>query len=102
MCAQLRNQLRGDEVTADSVAKALGMSARTLRRRLEAENTTFQELRDALRKGRALEHMRESQLTISEIAYLLGFGETSAFHRAFRRWTGKTPAQYRREIAVAG
>lgn len=93
--AQIRKQLRGDSVTADTVAKEIGMSARTLRRRLEAEKTTFQDLREAERKQRALEHMREAQLSISEIAYLLGFAEPSAFHRAFRRWTGMTPAQYR-------
>jgi AraC-like DNA-binding protein len=96
--AQLRRKLRGDSVTADSVATALRMSPRTLRRRLEGEGTSFQELRDVLRKERALEHMAEPQLAASEVAFLLGFGETSACHRAFRRWTGKTPAQYRREL----
>lgn len=96
---QIRHQLRGDGVTADSVAKALGMSPRTLRRRLEKEGASFLDLRDAEREQRALEHMRETQLTITEISYLLGFAEASAFHRAFRRWTGKTPAQHRRDLA---
>jgi len=77
------------------------MSPRTLRRRLESEGTSFQTLRDAVRKESALEHIRETELALSEIAYLLGFGETSAFHRAFRRWTGETPAQYRRDLPVS-
>lgn len=97
--AQIQHQLRGDGVSAESVARALCMSPRTLRRRLEAEGTSFQALRDAVRRGRALEHMGDSQLSISEIAFLLGFAETTAFHRAFRRWTGKTPNQYRGEAA---
>lgn len=96
--AQVRHQLRGDGVTAESVAKALGMSPRTLRRRLEEEGVRFQDLRDAVRKERALEHMGEANLALSEIAYLLGFADTSAFHRAFRRWTGKTPTQYRQDL----
>ncbi|MEE2897095.1 MAG: AraC family transcriptional regulator [Gemmatimonadota bacterium] len=102
VCAKIRLRLRGDGVTAESIAKTLGMSPRTLRRRLEGEGTSFQDLRDAVRKERAVEHIRETELAISEIAYLLGFGETSAFHRAFRRWTGKTPAQYRRDLASSG
>jgi AraC-like DNA-binding protein len=99
---QIQLQLRGEGVGAESVARALGMSPRTLRRRLEAEETTFQAQRDAVRRELALEHMRESQLAISEIAYLLGFAETTAFHRAFRRWTGKTPNQYRSEAMGEG
>jgi AraC-like DNA-binding protein len=100
--AQLRVRLLDDGATADSIARMLSMSARTLRRRLSDEGTRFQDLRDAVRRERALECISQEQLAISEIAYLLGFGETSAFHRAFRRWTGKTPAQYRRELRGAG
>ena len=100
--AQIRAQLRGDGVSAELIAKALGMSARTLRRRLEEEGESFQDLRDAERKEQAMDHARETQLSISEIAYLLGFAETSAFHRAFKRWTGMTPAQYRNDQGNPG
>jgi AraC-like DNA-binding protein len=78
-----------------AVAKRMGMSARTLRRRLEEEGTTFRDLVDVVRKEAALDHLRQQTLALAEVAFVLGFSDPSAFHRAFKRWTGTTPAEYR-------
>jgi AraC-like DNA-binding protein len=77
------------------VAKQLGMSERTLERRLETEGTTFSDLLDALRRNLATRHLREHETPIADIALLTGFAQSSAFYRAFRRWTGTTPNEYR-------
>jgi AraC-like DNA-binding protein len=71
------------------------MSERSLRRGLSAEGTGYREVLDGLRHQRAVELLSSSRCSIAEVAYLLGFSEASAFHRAFRRWTGRTPAEVR-------
>jgi AraC-like DNA-binding protein len=78
------------------IAKQLRMSPRTLGRRLETEGTTFSELLDTLRHNLATRYLREHDMAIPDIALLTGFAQTNAFHRAFRRWTGMTPNEYRR------
>ena len=75
----------------ERVAGALGMSGRTLQRRLAAESVGFTDLLDDVRRTLALQHIANARLSLGEIAYLLGFSEPSAFHRAFKRWTGMTP-----------
>ena len=72
------------------------MSERSLQRRLEAEGTRFAALVDAVRKDLALRYLADPRLALGEVAYLLGFAEPSPFHRAFKRWTGTTPAAMRR------
>ena len=72
------------------------MSLRTLARRLETEGTTFRELVDDVRRQLALEHVARRTASFSEITDQLGFSHVAAFHRAFRRWTGQTPLEYRR------
>ncbi|WP_437691832.1 AraC family transcriptional regulator [Sorangium sp. So ce176] len=79
-----------------AAARALGMSARTLQRRLGDEGESYKSVLDEARRKLAVAHMRERGRTISEVAFLLGFSEVSAFSRAFRRWTGHSPAAYRR------
>src|SRR5262249_54022453 len=85
----------------DEVARRLGMSPRTLTRRLAAEGVTFAGLLDRLRLDLARRHLREPDLSISQIAWLLGYQEASAFTHAFKRWTGKTPRQARAQAAFA-
>jgi AraC-like DNA-binding protein len=78
------------------IAQRLQMSPRTLERRLELEGTTFTHLLEEVREGLALRYVGDQELPLSQVATLLGFSQTTAFHRAFRRWTGQTPLQYRR------
>ena len=69
-------------------ADKLAMSVATLRRRLESEGTTFAEVLDALRYELAKTYLLDSGVTTSDVAFLLGFRQTSSFFKAFRRWTG--------------
>ena len=80
---------------AGEVARQLGMSRRTLARRLAAEGLSFAGVLAELRIDLAKRHLRDGHLPISEIAWLLGYREVSAFTHAFKRWTGKTPRQVR-------
>lgn len=82
-------------VTMKSAARRLGMSVATLRRRLEAEGTSFSEIVDGVRRSFAVRHLQEGSTTISEVAFLTGFSNVGSFHRAFKRWTGLAPATYR-------
>jgi AraC-like DNA-binding protein len=75
----------------ESVAHKLGISPRTLRRKLAAEGVTFAGIREDLRLALAKRYLTEQDLSISRIAWLLGYTEVSAFSHAFRRWTGRTP-----------
>ena len=81
-----------------ATARKLHMSERSLQRRLEAEGARFAALVDAVRKDLALRYMADPRLALGEVAYLLGFAEPSPFHRAFKRWTGTTPAAMRRAV----
>jgi AraC-like DNA-binding protein len=78
------------------VARDLGMSGRTLQRRLAAEDTSFQALVDEARRRLALRLLgRRSDVTLAEATFMTGFSDQSAFTRAFKRWTGRTPGAYR-------
>jgi AraC-like DNA-binding protein len=83
-------------VDADEVARTMHMSRRTLHRQLAGEGTSFTRLVDDLRRELATRYLSEPRMAIAEIAFLLGFSEASAFHRAFKRWFATTPADYRR------
>jgi len=83
------------EARADKVASRLGMSQRTLARRLSEEGLTFAGLLDHLRSDLANRYLDDPDLSVSQIAWLLGYGEVSAFTHAFKRWTGKTPRETR-------
>jgi AraC-like DNA-binding protein len=91
----LRDVLREDEAHVDHVAKRLGMTSRSLQRRLKDEGTTFQLVLNDTRRALAQRYLDE-RLSIAEISFLLGFSEPSAFFRAFKRWTGTTPVEARR------
>jgi AraC-like DNA-binding protein len=77
------------------VARALGMSQRTLTRRLAAEAITFAGILDAMRTALAVHYLKTATLSISQVAWLLGFQEVGAFTHAFKRWTSLTPSQFR-------
>jgi AraC-like DNA-binding protein len=79
----------------EGIAKRLGASGRTLTRVLASEGCTFSGILDTLRLDLAKSYLREENLPISEVAWLLGFQNVSAFFHAFKRWTGKTPKQLR-------
>jgi AraC-like DNA-binding protein len=80
------------------LARSLGMSASTLHRRLAAEDSNYQAIKDQIRRDRAMALLRLRNRSIMAIAEELGFAEASAFHRAFRKWCGMAPGQYRRSI----
>ena len=81
--------------TLEQVAKRLATSERTLRRRLEEGGTSFRNLLDETRAELARSYVRDRRLPLTEVAFLLGFSEPSAFHRAFKRWTDTTPSAWR-------
>ncbi|MDG1986787.1 MAG: AraC family transcriptional regulator ligand-binding domain-containing protein [Halieaceae bacterium] len=85
-------------LTMGNVATNLAISPRTLRRRLLDEGVTFQELKNLTRERRARYYLSSTSLSLSEIAFQLGFSELSAFSRAFRTQTGDTPQNYRKRI----
>jgi AraC-like DNA-binding protein len=82
-----------------NIAARLHMSERSLQRRLSAEGVSFDALLDGTRKDLARQYLRDHSIAIAEVAFLLGYSEPSAFHRAFKRWTGETPAQARTRAA---
>jgi AraC-like DNA-binding protein len=83
----------------DKVAGALGLSPRTFKRRLAEAGVTFSEIVEKARRERALLLLRSQSLTLDEVAERLGYSTVSNLVRAFRRWTGMTPAAYRREMS---
>jgi AraC-like DNA-binding protein len=99
LAARIRRKLRQsppvDWPDSEDIAAALNMAEATLRRRLKQEGATYQSIRDALRRDLAIARLADTTQTIAEIAHALGFAEPSAFHRAFRKWTGVRPAAYR-------
>jgi AraC-like DNA-binding protein len=78
-------------VCVDELARGLGVSRRTFARKLAAENVTFRELLECMRQDLAQRHLADRDLSISQIAWLVGYQEVGAFSHAFRRWTGKSP-----------
>ncbi|MEU9717213.1 AraC family transcriptional regulator [Streptomyces sp. NPDC047976] len=98
----LTRRLRGSPRLPElgEVAARLAVSPATLRRRLRQEGTSFQQLKDDVRRDAAIAGLAEGGEPIAELAARLGFSEDTAFHRAFRRWTGTTPGAYR--IASGG
>jgi AraC-like DNA-binding protein len=94
--AIMKNEFKGGEASLERIAEQVGLSSRTLQRKLHELGTSHQELLDQMRKELAMRYLREPEMAICEVAYLLGFSESSALHRAFKRWTGKTPSEFRR------
>ena len=87
--------VRYSDVTPARVASALEMSVRTLQRRLHAEGSSLQEIRDRVCRERAAMRLLDPSISISRVASDLGFCDVAAFSKAFKRWTGESPTAYR-------
>jgi AraC-like DNA-binding protein len=88
----------GGDTRIERVARDLGTSRRTLQRRLAAAGASYQDLLDETRREAAERYLAESSLSIAELGYLLGYSEPSAFHRAFKRWFGRSPQAFRERL----
>lgn len=102
LSAQIRRRLRAAARTEwpdfDAFSRSLHMTPSTLRRRLETEGQSFQAIKDQLRRDIAIEYLCHTAKSVAEIATELGFAEASAFHRAFKKWTGARPGEYRQRM----
>lgn len=98
--AVLMEALPSGQFGMDNVARRLAVSSRTLQRRLRGEGTSYKAVVDTTRESLARQYLRRTQLTASEIAYLLGFEEPNSFFRAVQRWTGTTPERLRRQLVT--
>jgi AraC-like DNA-binding protein len=105
--ARLRRRLR-DSIgqqewpLLEDIAREFNVAPTTLRRRLDAEGTSYQGIKDELRRDAAIHHLCTTSLSIADIGSLLGFQEPSAFHRAFKKWSSVQPGEYRSRQARAG
>ena len=95
--AKLLDLLASGKLNEAQMAVALNQSERSLQRKLRAEGTSFSQLLEETRRELAQRYIENSRLSITETAYLLGFAEPANFTRAFRRWTGQTPSDYRQQ-----
>lgn len=95
-------QVSWDAAHLEAAAAALHMTPRTLIRRLEADGTSFQAIKDGLRRDIAIRRLQVGTASIEAIAQDVGFSSAASFHKAFHRWTGATPSAYRRRHAVLG
>lgn len=107
LAAQVRHLIReqvltqGETIRREEVARELGLSLRTLQRKLGELGTNFQTLYDETRKALCLEFIHQGDLSFGEIAFQLGFSNQSAFQKAFKRWTGIPPSQYRQNLKLS-
>jgi len=95
---RLRQALPGEVPDFEGVAGELNITAATLRRRLSEEGASYQGIKDQLRRDLAISYLSDSDRSVMDIALELGFSERSAFHRAFRKWTGASPGEFRRGL----
>ncbi|HEY1333913.1 MAG TPA: AraC family transcriptional regulator [Myxococcaceae bacterium] len=98
-CARrIAERLGAGEPSQALVSKQMGMSERTLQRRLQTEGTSFNELLEQARRTIACSYLADRKLAAYEVSFLLGYAEPATFFRAFKRWTGKTPLEYRASL----
>jgi AraC-like DNA-binding protein len=98
---EIAAQLAGDRARVDDVAAALGLSTRTLQRKLAEAGTNFQAAHDAARQALAEELLRDARLNLTDVAFMLGYREQSSFNRACRDWFDSTPARTRERLRGA-
>ena len=91
----LGDDFRQEMPSFEGLTVLLNMSARTLRRRLDKEGTSYQRIKDNARRDVAISMLSRDRLTVSEVAEQVGFSDPSAFHRSFKKWTGESPGSYR-------
>ncbi|MBN3786938.1 AraC family transcriptional regulator [Burkholderia sp. Ac-20353] len=94
--AAIRQRLADGEPTLDDIAQALNLPSWTLQRRLRIEGCNYQEVLLGVRRQMAIDYLRDPAIQISELAFLLGYSEISAFSRAFHRWLNMSPSEWRR------
>jgi AraC-like DNA-binding protein len=92
--------LASGECSIDEVARRLGVSARSLQRKLSAEGTSFQKELNLLREDLACHYLTRTHHSAPEVAFLLGYQDTNSFYRAFNGWTGQTPEQVRAQATT--
>lgn len=96
------NEVSWDAAHLEGAAQALNMTTRTLIRRLDADGTSFQMIKDGLRRDIAIRRLQVGEASIEAIAQDVGFSSAASFHKAFQRWTGTTPSTYRRRPPTSG
>lgn len=92
---EIRRRLGAEALSIESIAASLGLTARTLQRRLRDEGSTYQSVLDGVRAQAAKDWLANAHRSVTELAAKLGYSEPGALDRAFRRWTGKTPTEWR-------
>ncbi|PUA16696.1 AraC family transcriptional regulator [Glaciimonas sp. PCH181] len=101
--AKIRHHLRRTALTEwpdfDTLSRQLHSTSSTLRRKLHQEGQSYQSIKDNLRRDLAINHLSGSRKSIEDIAVQLGFADPSAFHRAFKKWTGNSPGEHRRTLS---
>ena len=97
---EVQKLLRHGKAERHAVAKALGMSTRTLSGKLAEEDTTFEDVVDRMRQSLALQYIKERELSLSQIAWLIGYEGSTSLNHAFRRWTGRSPSAMRSETRL--
>nr|WP_255541672.1 helix-turn-helix transcriptional regulator [Legionella bononiensis] len=85
----------------EEIASKLCMTSRTLRRHLQKLQVTYQELLDEVREQKAKTFLLNNGISITEVSFLLGFNDTSSFTKAFKRWTGLTPSEYKEQHGIS-
>ena len=98
LCSKIRSMIKGSKGSQfpkfDEIAKSLNFTAATLRRRLQREGITYQQIKDDVRRDTAIYHLSRNKMSVDEVATCAGFAEPTSFFRAFKRWTGTSPRAY--------
>ncbi len=96
--AHIANLLHDGKIELNKLAESMNIKPRTLQRKLRKENISYNELVDSTRKQLAMQYIKNKFITLIEIAFLLGYADQSGFQIAFKRWTGQTPAEFRKNL----